>query len=662
MKRRFFVFFIILFLFASAGFLLAQESQEPPVSVDYQNIEPILDSATGITTYTFTSQASSLTIGSNTFSNVEPQQRDSNQNNLLAFLEIDNDGKIINADLTVSSNLGEGEYVTWTLNGETLRLPAGTRVLVKDGMPKIIHNDQVDSFLVKGEGASEFSRIYPTKDSEITIDKDGWISGDFLIDVSPGFSPVIHGGIKIISEQAVLIKQGSLLEYRDIGLVNKDELLLAVSEEAYNSPDFKNKLLIGPEIKGAGGGYSVNFLGKNQFARFDSEKDVFGIDMKKDAKFILTNRDQEGKIPLLEVDGDVEVTEGSKLFSRLGSQGSDKVMVGVTKSFQKADTYFEASRKTTVPIELVFQGEKSKFLISNYNSIATVPLNSEEGEVIGEGMIFGNSYSPIYSQRVLVDVSYNYPTKKDFEEIAGAKLVLLDGDNGESLNNPINMRRLIDFYETLPEETKSGLKELRIYSSKEFNNLLNSEKRPQSQVAFYVPSGNYIAMKAEEDFQSVNVVDFETFRHEAAHLRHFMVGANIGTEGFSSEWGGATGLLKVDSYEVDINGEPVKSEYRYVDSRELLDSNSLQKGLFEWEDRDSLNSPYKGYLRPYGAASMGEDVATYVETITSDPQFFKREGLIFDGNQNYDLRYKQKIDLLLKYEFISKREYDAIFK
>src|SRR3989344_2173626 len=467
-------------------------------------------------------------------------------------------------------------------------------------MPKIIHNDQVDSFLVKGEGASEFSRIYPTKDSEITIDKDGWISGDFLIDVSPGFSPVIHGGIKIISEQAVLIKQGSLLEYRDIGLVNKDELLLAVSEEAYNSPDFKNKLLIGPEIKGAGGGYSVNFLGKNQFARFDSEKDVFGIDMKKDAKFILTNRDQEGKIPLLEVDGDVEVTEGSKLFSRLGSQGSDKVMVGVTKSFQKADTYFEASRKTTVPIELVFQGEKSKFLISNYNSIATVPLNSEEGEVIGEGMIFGNSYSPIYSQRVLVDVSYNYPTKKDFEEIAGAKLVLLDGDNGESLNNPINMRRLIDF--------------------------------------------------------------FETFRHEAAHLRHFMVGANIGTEGFSSEWGGATGLLKVDSYEVDINGEPVKSEYRYVDSRELLDSNSLQKGLFEWEDRDSLNSPYKGYLRPYGAASMGEDVATYVETITSDPQFFKREGLIFDGNQNYDLRYKQKIDLLLKYEFISKREYDAIFK
>src|SRR3989344_2592584 len=440
MKRRFFVFFIILFLFASAGFLLAQESQEPPVSVDYQNIEPILDSATGITTYTFTSQASSLTIGSNTFSNVEPQQRDSNQNNLLAFLEIDNDGKIINADLTVSSNLGEGEYVTWTLNGETLRLPAGTRVL---------------------------------------------------------------------------IKQGSLLEYRDIGLVNKDELLLAVSEEAYNSPDFKNKLLIGPEIKGAGGGYSVNFLGKNQFARFDSEKDVFGIDMKKDAKFILTNRDQEGKIPLLEVDGDVEVTEGSKLFSRLGSQGSDKVMVGVTKSFQKADTYFEASRKTTVPIELVFQGEKSKFLISNYNSIATVPLNSEEGEVIGEGMIFGNSYSPIYSQRVLVDVSYNYPTKKDFEEIAGAKLVLLDGDNGESLNNPINMRRLIDFYETLPEETKSGLKELRIYSSKEFNNLLNSEKRPQSQVAFYVPSGNYIAMKAEEDFQSVNVVDFETFRHEA---------------------------------------------------------------------------------------------------------------------------------------------------
>jgi hypothetical protein len=52
-------------------------------------------------------------------------------------------------------------------------------------------------------------------------------------------------------------------------------------------------------------------------------------------------------------------------------------------------------------------------------------------------------------------------------------------------------------------------------------------------------------------------------------------------------------------------------------------------------------------------------IATYQEQIYN-PSFFKE--LIDPKSSKYDIRYRQKLDILRKYNFISKPEYDSILK
>src|SRR3989344_5967130 len=434
MKNKIFILFIVMILVSQTFVLMAQESSNNAgvsqnnnvAGINPRNMQLVTDESTGITTFTFISEDSTIKLGPYIFSNVEPSSETAK-----SYITTDENGKIIEADLMARSDLKEEEYVTWTLNGETLRVPAGTRVLSKDGKIRIIHNSKVDSFQVKKDGANEFARIYPVKYSEIEINKD-WIEGkDFMIDVSPGFSPKIKGGIRVM-DQAILMKQGSLAEYGGMNLVNKDELLLAVSEESDNSPNFKNKLLIDREVKGEGEGYSVNFGEQNQFARFDSKEDVFGIDMVKDAKFSLTNRDQLGKIPLLKTDGEVIIKNGFKyLRIELDDKGDYRTILNLNHNLANSGLTFS-------PIEFAPTNSRMKYIFSNFGGIATVHLNVEEG-------VTDERYSQsIYFQRASTDLRYNYPKKEDFEEISGAKLVLIKGQDESPLDNPKNIRRLID--------------------------------------------------------------------------------------------------------------------------------------------------------------------------------------------------------------------------
>jgi len=81
------------------------------------------------------------------------------------------------------------------------------------------------------------------------------------------------------------------------------------------------------------------------------------------------------------------------------------------------------------------------------------------------------------------------------------------------------------------------------------------------------------------------------------------------------------------------------------------------------EIRNIRYSPLKGFVSPYGSSNIKEDIATYREKVIGDPSFFKRYGLLDDskGNIMYHPAYKQKIDLLLEYGFITDKEYEAVF-
>tara|TARA_Y100000310_G_scaffold330357_1_gene401839 strand:+ start:1811 stop:4069 length:2259 start_codon:yes stop_codon:yes gene_type:complete len=73
---------------------------------------------------------------------------------------------------------------------------------------------------------------------------------------------------------------------------------------------------------------------------------------------------------------------------------------------------------------------------------------------------------------------------------------------------------------------------------------------------------------------------------------------------------------------------------------------------------DGSNEPRNGFVRPYGANNYLEDIATFVENVYKNPDFYKP--LITQGSAQYDVRYRQKLDLLYERDFITQEKYDYI--
>ena len=75
-----------------------------------------------------------------------------------------------------------------------------------------------------------------------------------------------------------------------------------------------------------------------------------------------------------------------------------------------------------------------------------------------------------------------------------------------------------------------------------------------------------------------------------------------------------------------------------------------------WAGADTAQ-PRDGFTRAYGATNILEDIATYVENVHRDPDFFKP--LIDSSNTHHEV-YRQKLDLLHEYRFVTDEDYDRI--
>ena len=145
-------------------------------------------------------------------------------------------------------------------------------------------------------------------------------------------------------------------------------------------------------------------------------------------------------------------------------------------------------------------------------------------------------------------------------------------------------------------------------------------------------------------------VDYDTWRHELAHAQHDSLN-QIGAV-FQKEWEKVAG----DDY------------------------GKLSKvGLTEvhWND-DHGGQPKKGYIQPYGATDVWEDVATYTEFAVGGRKydelseevgsFIEKDAMElirkYTNHQSttYDLRYGRKLYLLKKYQFINPLEWAEIKK
>lgn len=129
-----------------------------------------------------------------------------------------------------------------------------------------------------------------------------------------------------------------------------------------------------------------------------------------------------------------------------------------------------------------------------------------------------------------------------------------------------------------------------------------------------------------------------TFQHECAHILTFSLesGGSANDTSFESRWRTVAG---------EVYGRYVVPDTEY----------SINPG---WSDNGVDNGPRHGCVRPYGAKNFYEDVATFVEKVWGNPDFFS--SLIDPKSSQYEPRYKQKLNLLLEYGFITQEQYDRI--
>ncbi len=100
-----------------------------------------------------------------------------------------------------------------------------------------------------------------------------------------------------------------------------------------------------------------------------------------------------------------------------------------------------------------------------------------------------------------------------------------------------------------------------------------------------------------------------------------------------------------DVFDSKINNAQISKEFLKISKKDYVgdDWASFSKG--------------DGFIRAYGRKNIEEDIATFVEEI-NNPSFFK--DLINPSSEDYDIIYRQKLDLLYEYNFITEGEYNKV--
>ena len=89
---------------------------------------------------------------------------------------------------------------------------------------------------------------------------------------------------------------------------------------------------------------------------------------------------------------------------------------------------------------------------------------------------------------------------------------------------------------------------------------------------------------------------------------------------------------------------------------------SVYSGMIGKDDEiNYFDGPLFGVIAPEGAQWISQDRALFQSKTANDPGFFQRNGL-FNSNNPWSYRYKEKLKLLHDYGFISDKEYNNAFK
>lgn len=373
-----------------------------------------------------------------------------------------------------------------------------------------------------------------------------------------------------------------------------------------------------------GKGISLDFKEGNNFLYF--EKDDFAhIEIKK-SELSIENRNTNDLIPLVNVkerpvDSEFKIQSGI-----VNINGKGKfITTDSNNPINKKSSPMAVIISDSMGNLLGGQKDPNKIIISNFNEIAIIPVNKQEGLII-------NSEQYDYSLwKISENLYFNYDTftpenlKKTFPNIA------LSG----RLNDDY-IKKLSETLFQLTPELRNSINNIIIYTEDEFK-----ETYPTSRARALSDFSRNVKFRIGTFSQSAVI-------HEIAHTRL----QQILEEQYRINFKTFNLFSSVDK-PIDKEWENIAGDY----NKDLIRSVNTESSVdFLWSD--GTTGPKYGCVTPYGCTWYREDLAEFVRISYLNPSSLK--SLVDTSRKDYDPRYKQKLDLLYKHGFIPEEKYNII--
>ena len=682
MKIKIFLILIIGILFVGIGFVSSQE--EAVILTEATDIGPFMGLPEGQILgkgieyelfndkhrATFVNENSELSINGDVFTNIVPQGKAK----LPTFIELDPNGIIVKADFTVNEEGG-----TYCFETDCVYASPNSRVLFdkEKGIIRIIPPDGTE--LSEMPNVKDFS--LPNKYTTIIEGKNIKLpSGDVFsgkLNYEDGRAFVYLDDKTIIN--GVEIRESESKRYSSKLFQEVDVFFDGREHEGdYISFDLSNRNLI---LSSEGGKPVIVFKESNPFVKIDKGDNV-GMLALPNSKIEIQNRDNEGLVPKITTSGFFVIDEDYK---SIGFTSSRKRL-----NIRKFPSLFKGVEdSTTSPVEIVMVDsmnkplflEEHKIIVDNFNRILVVPdgfRSSTDFVALSEGI------DVKFSSRI----KYNYPTEETIEALTG---VNLDFIGVSKANKDFVLGRLRDYWKTLTPETKNSMKNLAFANDEYFN--IFFDKGRGEFVGAFAEVDKHIVFKGKPPIDPYSNIGFglNVFRHEVAHQRHHELMReqnNVLLEDVERDL-----IVKLELQE-QVSKKILQS--KSDTERSILDKElgKIRKEYFKLWDNYKLiikegdipfntawrnvvgdvsdniysknpmaaegSGPKSGFVRSYGTTSMFEDIATFVEEVVGYPKTFTK--LINPQSPDYDIRYRQKLDLLYEHKFISYKEYSKVLE
>lgn len=385
--------------------------------------------------------------------------------------------------------------------------------------------------------------------------------------------------------------------------------------------------------------YGLSFLPGNAF--FDVEENDFLIVYPIGTTMSIEKR--EGFIPLVTAEGqELKVLNGpDEYFFATDFKHFETIVEAI--SYYHGNAVPFTLQFTNEEGQNIFGEEPQKIIFDNDKNYFIMPIDfpAEEGECLA----------------CMVDISkstalYNYYSEKS-SKIEDMPLIITD--------NAAVTARLIEDLQQLPQNLRKDLWKIKIVPD---DKIEEACEQPFS----------IGCTRSSREIILPEHYDFSTLYHEAAHTKVYAIEQVQGSA--RKEWTIENiELLQAHNQEfINAMSEEEKiaymelNELKYQEEQETFESRweaiagnvygkDLQEEALAIRWTDGTEEPRNGCMKPYGCNNLHEDVATHLETFGKrDYGLFKE--LIDPTNAKYDPRYKQKLDLLYEYEFITEEQYN----